>query len=315
MKNQFPIVAETKILVKKEDELSAQILRNLQIIYDQKIHLEMGYSGIFKFCMEELGMCAATAQRRSDALKISQFVPDLPSKIEKGEITLSRVAQVAKFVRTESKETGRTFAKKEVEQLVNQVQSKASDYESQKHLMTQSQLPVTPIADQRKVVSGGRTVMLFEVDDEFQQLLELVKDLESHKGSRKMGELLKDVFKEHLQRKHPAFKNLKKSEVTVQTTLNLKAERLSRETRSRHIPARIRKEIWRRDQSCTYVDSFAQKRCGSTFRIQLEHLTPFSLGGGHTLENITLRCQSHNLFAAEKMGLLNLRKMEDVPPN
>ncbi len=310
---QFPIVTETKVLVKKENELSAQILRNLQMIYDQKIHLEMGYSGMFTFCVEELGMCAATAQRRCDALKISQFVPDLAVKIENGDIALSRISQVAKFVRQESKVTGRTFGKQEIQELVNQVQSKTSDYECQKHLMAQSELPQSPIKDQRKLVSGGRTVLQFEVDSEFQELLEQVKNLESHKGPKKLGEFLKDLLKEHLQRKHPAYKKLKKSEVTAQPTLNFDTVRLSRESRSRHVPNKVRQTIWQRDKSCTYVDPTSQKRCGSTFRLQLEHIVPFAFGGEHTLTNVTLRCQSHNLLAAEKVGLLKRRK-EDIHP-
>ncbi len=222
---------------------------------------------------------------------------------------------MAKFIRQESKESGRTFEKREVEALVSEVQSKTSNYECQKHLMAQSHLPKVPIMDQRKVVSGGRTILQFEVDEEFQQLLEQVKDLESHKGAKKLGDLLKDLLKEHLQRKHPAYKKLKKSDITVQPSLELDAKRLSVKVAlshsSRPIPAQIRRMVWKRDQSCTYQNPTTQKRCGSTFRLQLEHLVPFALGGIHTLENVTLRCQSHNLHAAEKMGLLNLRKKED----
>ncbi len=309
MNNPFPIVAETKILVKKENELSAQILRNLQMIYYQKIHLEMGYSGIYVFCVEELGMSEGTAQRRCDALKISEFVPELPEKIEKGEISLAKIAHVAIFVRQELKETGRVFGKKEIKKLVEEVQTKSTDCEVRKHLMAQSEQVHAPIPDQVKVVTGGRTVVQFEVDDEWLRLLEQIKDLESHQGQRSLREVTRNVFKEHLQRKHPAFKKVPKRDIIVQSQLSLVQPPRGGD-RSRYIPHGTRREVWIKDKSCcSFLDPVTGKRCGSTFRLQIEHLQPFSMGGTHEPENLSLRCQGHNLFAAEKMGLLHPRKV------
>src|SRR5436190_21965269 len=99
MKSIYPIVDLTKDLIKKENILSVQILKNIQEMFEQKIHLEMGYSSMFVFCVKELGMSETSAQRRYDALKISQFVPNLPDKIASGQISLSRVAEVSKFMR------------------------------------------------------------------------------------------------------------------------------------------------------------------------------------------------------------------------
>jgi hypothetical protein len=40
-------------------------------------------------------------------------------------------------------------------------------------------------------------------------------------------------------------------------------------------------------------------RCGSRRRLELQHLVPFARGGASTVENLSLRCTTHNLYHAE----------------
>ncbi len=69
---------------------------------------------------------------------------------------------------------------------------------------------------------------------------------------------------------------------------------------SRYIPAAIRKAVWERDGGqCTFVGSNG-RRCTSKHRLQLHHRAPFGKNGATTVENLTLRCQTHNLYAAEQ---------------
>jgi len=70
-------------------------------------------------------------------------------------------------------------------------------------------------------------------------------------------------------------------------------------SRSRHIPSPIRREVFRRDENaCTYKNSNTGKSCSSKHALELDHLKPFSQGGDHTLENLTLRCRAHNQLSA-----------------
>jgi len=70
--------------------------------------------------------------------------------------------------------------------------------------------------------------------------------------------------------------------------------------RSRHIPARIRRRVFERDKAqCTFVDE-SGCRCREVDRLELHHLNPFGRAGQHHADNLTLRCQAHNAFAAEQ---------------
>ena len=66
-------------------------------------------------------------------------------------------------------------------------------------------------------------------------------------------------------------------------------------SRSRYIPAVVRREVWRRDQGCcSYVDPHSGRRCGSRYRLEIDHIVPFALGGGAEPENLRLRCGAHH---------------------
>ena len=70
-----------------------------------------------------------------------------------------------------------------------------------------------------------------------------------------------------------------------------------RARRSRHIPAPVRREVWRRDGGCcSYVDPHSGRRCGSRFLLELDHIVPFALGGDAQPSNLRLHCSAHHRF-------------------
>jgi len=64
---------------------------------------------------------------------------------------------------------------------------------------------------------------------------------------------------------------------------------------SRYIPIQIKKTIWKRDQGrCTYKDMLTNKKCESTYKLELDHIHEFSKGGEARIENLRLLCANHN---------------------
>jgi 5-methylcytosine-specific restriction endonuclease McrA len=69
--------------------------------------------------------------------------------------------------------------------------------------------------------------------------------------------------------------------------------------RSRHIPAPVRRAVWKRDGAqCTYVDEQG-RRCPARELLEFHHVAPFARGGDHDPSNIRLLCRSHNRYQAE----------------
>ena len=69
-------------------------------------------------------------------------------------------------------------------------------------------------------------------------------------------------------------------------------------TRSRHIPAAVRREVWARDGgTCAFVG--AHGRCKETGFLEFHHVEPYATGGDTTSRNIQLRCRAHNAYESE----------------
>lgn len=89
-------------------------------------------------------------------------------------------------------------------------------------------------------------------------------------------------------------------------------------TPKRYIPAKVRRQVIERDGlQCTHVDPLGF-RCTETRFLELHHLDPFGKGGSHELANLTVRCRSHNLYAAQcDYGVALMRrygpKAEHIP--
>jgi hypothetical protein len=68
--------------------------------------------------------------------------------------------------------------------------------------------------------------------------------------------------------------------------------------RSRHVPAAVKREVWRRDEGrCTFVG--AAGRCTERGLVQIHHVVPFADGGATDAVNCCLRCAAHNAYEAE----------------
>jgi hypothetical protein len=67
---------------------------------------------------------------------------------------------------------------------------------------------------------------------------------------------------------------------------------------SRRIPVRIARAVYERDGGgCAWVGPDGI-RCGERHLLQLHHLKPWAVGGEATVENLSLRCASHNRHEA-----------------
>jgi hypothetical protein len=69
---------------------------------------------------------------------------------------------------------------------------------------------------------------------------------------------------------------------------------------SRHIPAHVKRAVWKRDGGqCTFV-SQSGHRCQARSGLEWDHIKEFARGGEATVEGIRLRCRAHNQFTAER---------------
>jgi hypothetical protein len=63
--------------------------------------------------------------------------------------------------------------------------------------------------------------------------------------------------------------------------------------RSRHAPAHVWRAVWERDQGRCVWPLEGGGVCGSTHRLELDHIDGFALGGATTAERCRLLCRAH----------------------
>ncbi|HZZ84944.1 MAG TPA: HNH endonuclease signature motif containing protein [Anaeromyxobacteraceae bacterium] len=65
-----------------------------------------------------------------------------------------------------------------------------------------------------------------------------------------------------------------------------------------YIPAAARREVWKRDAGRCQWPLASGGVCGSSLRLEFDHVVPRALGGPSTAEGVRLLCRTHNDLAA-----------------
>jgi hypothetical protein len=70
-------------------------------------------------------------------------------------------------------------------------------------------------------------------------------------------------------------------------------------TRSRHVPAAVKREVWKRDGGqCAFEGT--NGRCAERGFLEFHHVVPYAMGGETATTNLQLRCKAHNAYEAEQ---------------
>jgi hypothetical protein len=87
-----------------------------------------------------------------------------------------------------------------------------------------------------------------------------------------------------------------------------------------HIPAAVRREVWFRDDAKRQWPVVSGGTCGSTLRLEIDHVVPRGRGGPSTIDNCRLTCAIHNQLAARQvcgddwMDQFTKSAGSDIPP-
>jgi 5-methylcytosine-specific restriction endonuclease McrA len=65
---------------------------------------------------------------------------------------------------------------------------------------------------------------------------------------------------------------------------------------TRHIPASVKRTVWRRDGGrCAFLGG-GGRRCKERGFLEFHHVRPYGIGGEATVDNIEIRCRRHNAY-------------------
>jgi 5-methylcytosine-specific restriction endonuclease McrA len=152
--------------------------------------------------------------------------------------------------------------------------------------------PAPADRDRIKPLSAKTYCVQFTMDEATHELLQQAQSLLGHRVAP--GDLA-DVFSRALKAYVQLLERAKFAATDAPRTPN----RAPHEN-SRHIPAHVKRTVWKRDGGqCTFVGE-GSNRCEERSGLEFDHVREFARGGRATVDNIRLRCRAHNQLHAEK---------------
>jgi 5-methylcytosine-specific restriction endonuclease McrA len=281
------VIREVLECAGKERTATTEVIQKILIVMEEKLYLEEGYPSLFSFLTKGAKYSEGAAMRRIQAARVVKQEPSVLGKLTTGELSLCSVAELGKVL---NEENAATFiekacnkSKREVEKLV------AVSLPPKAILKRESIRPVAvlppPVSPLFEESPPPREVKLlhevrFHCDEELKDLL---VEARMYLGQRPIGEILKLGLKALVKEKKP------KSAVVREY-----------DEEGRRIPKHLRQEVLlQAGFQCEFTTPNGVRCCEAT-GLQIDHVTPFALGGKSKLSNLRVLCGPHNRFEAER---------------
>jgi hypothetical protein len=309
--------AEAVQLARQERQATAALIKCLMEVDARRLYLADGYSSVFTFCTQVLHLSEHAALGRIEVARAARRLPALLAHLEEGFITVTNARLLAPHLTESNCEelllAARHRTKREVEEMVAKLRPQPDVRSAVRKLPS-------PPADQEPPVSAPRAAVVLEpprdetVEVPRTSVRPVIAPLAPERY--KIQFMASKELLDKLRYAQDLLRHVAPSgdlAVVFDRALSALIEQLEKQkcgltsqTRkavactpgSRHIPAAVRREVWRRDGGrCAFVG--AHGRCRERAFLEFHHIKPFAVGGRSDTSNIQLRCRAHNLYEAD----------------
>src|SRR5258706_2037062 len=96
------LLAGLSDLVRRCNEVTGDVLAHLAELEERKLHLELGFTSTFAYCVEALGMSEGAAGRRVTGARVCRRFPEAFALVARGELHLSALCELASHLNLEN---------------------------------------------------------------------------------------------------------------------------------------------------------------------------------------------------------------------
>jgi len=269
---------QTRLAAMEERDSTLKVLYHLREV-ERRMAYAQEYPSMHEYCMLELGYDKSSAHHRVTAMRLLREMPELAPRIETGELSLTSLSQAQSFFRKEKiKDLDR---KHEVMEAIKGLSTR----EIQREFIHRAEIPERHVPERVRVVSDTHVEVRILADQGFMDDLRALCEL---LGMGSVQEVLSFALHEAVQKRRS------KGLVVVRP-------------RDEGSKTNIERQVFERDEDqCTYV-SPTGNRCRIKSRLELDHIIPKAKGGVFSVDNLRLRCRTHNQLAAvESFGAVKM---------
>jgi hypothetical protein len=312
------LLAELDRFAACERQGTAQLVAHLAELDARGLHFGLGFSSLFKYGCEVLRLSEHETYNRIEAARLARRFPLVLDLLAEGAVNLTTLRLLAAHLTSENHRELLSEAthksKREVEELVARIAPRPDVATSVRKLPVRSSEPSAPLLAAVESATPGpptpvvarpapapkppvvaplapdRYQVTFTVSGETRDKLRRLQELLRHSipngdPAQIVDRALTLLLKEETRKKCSATPKPRKSRGVA--------------PHSRHIPAEVNRGAHVRDGgSCAFVSKDG-RRCGERAFIQRHHVKPYGALGESTLDNIALRCRTHNQYEAD----------------
>jgi hypothetical protein len=301
------LVAETKRVAEVERRSMAELLELLIEVERRNLCQSLGCSSLFAYCTKVLGLSEQAAYSRISAARAARRFPAVLRMLADGALTLSSIGLLAPHLTEENHDALLDAAQKkstrEVQKIVACVNPQPDIPVSVRALAATSTAPAAAVV---APLAPRRYLLKVTIGEETHDKLERARALLRH--------VIPDGDPAQLLDRALTLLIADAERTKCGATSSPRAAQPSTATgpRTRHIPAAVRRVVWRRDQGrCAFVGSLG--RCEETAFLEFHHVEPFAAGGASGADNLQLRCRAHNQHEARLYFGDELSRRDDRP--
>ena len=314
-------------LVARDRATTAALLAHLAEVDARKLYLPAAYPSMFAYCVGELRMSEDAAAKRIQAARAARRFPAIFQAVADGRLHLTAVGLLAPHLTEHSADDLLVAAahksKSEIELLLaerfprsdvltwmaappstsqhapahveepSRFDSERSDAGSPgPEVAPASSTPMmTPVPSRVQPLSAQSSAVQFTLSRNGQAKLQYAQELLGHQVPP--GDIAA-VFERALDALIPQLEKRK-----FAATEQPRPPRWRKASDSRHIPADVRRAVWKRDGGQCTFQSETGHRCPARRGLEFDHVQEFARGGEPTVSDIRLLCRAHNQHAAE----------------
>jgi len=272
---------KVKSLAVQERKLTQVILEHIAEVDRRRLFLDMAYPSLFDYLTKEIGYSSGAAQRRIDAARLIQKIPEVSEQINTGVINLAQISRLQGACRQIKKESGKAVDIVIQKDLLQKLENQSTE---KTELILAQEFQIKLKTNEKKHIQRDESVRIeLTFSKEEMALIKSAQALLSHKT----GGTLKATFLEM------ANKIVKTSTATV-AVKNPSMTRVPATLKT--VTPRLKKEILNRDQVCQFKDEKSGKICASNYFLEIDHIRPKFAKGGNEPENLRVLCKNHNIF-------------------
>jgi hypothetical protein len=275
----------------------------------QRLWVKLGHASVFYYLHRDLKLSKGAAHYRKVAARLIQEFPEVIGPFREGKLCISSVVELARVITPENS---------------TDVLPRFFYLSKQEAKAVAVEICPAAVVPRREVVTELPRAVPFHPDEtplaHFVQAAPQAVPMQSEPLTPNLQRLNMTVSKQFIDKLAAARKGQghaqpgASAEKVIEAALDLL---LAQQARRRaevkkpqknprpaknpsHVPAAVRREVWSRDDGkCTWsLDSGGT--CGSTTRLEIDHVVPRGRGGPSTVENCRLTCAAHNQLAARQ---------------